>query len=128
MRHRKKKGILSRKKAPREALLRNLAGQLIMHEKIKTTESKAKILKSVVEKLISTARENTVVNRRKIKKILYSEKQINKLFSEITPRLKKRKSGYLRISKLGNRKGDNAAIVQIEILNGDEKKQTPKSK
>lgn len=122
MRHRKKKGILGRKKAPRKALLRNLAGQLITQEKIRTTEAKAKILKSYLEKLISYARHDTPRSRKRVKKFLYQESKVKKLFSQIAPRFKNRTGGYLRITKIGPRKGDNAPLVQIEIVKEDEKK------
>ncbi|PIY96542.1 MAG: 50S ribosomal protein L17 [Candidatus Kerfeldbacteria bacterium CG_4_10_14_0_8_um_filter_42_10] len=124
MRHRKKKGILDRKRAARDALLRNLAGQLIEFEKIKTTAGKANILKPIVEKLIHLATVDTIANRRIAKKYLYQEKLIKKLFSEIAPKLNAKKGGYLRISKISNRKGDNSLIVQIEIIKGNETKQS----
>lgn len=128
MRHRKKKGILDRKKSSREALLRSLAGHLIDKEKIITTMARAKILKSLMEKLITTAKNNTIVNKREIKKFVYQENLLKKLFLEIVPQINKNKGGYLKISKLGNRKGDNAPLVQIEILKKNESKQSSKAK
>lgn len=121
MRHQKKKGIIDREKSSREALLRSLTGQLITHEKINTTEAKAKILKSRVEKLISQAKHNTLNQKRMLKKFIIKESQIKKLFFEIAPRFKNRAGGYLRINKLGKRKGDNAPLVQIEIVKENEK-------
>jgi len=128
MRHRKKKGILDRKKSSRESLLRNLAGQLIEFERIKTTEAKARILKPIAEKLLTSAKNDTITSRRMVKKFIYQEKLIKKLFSDLAPRFHNRNSGYLRISKINNRKGDGAPIVQIEIIKDDEKKLSKKSK
>lgn len=122
MRHRNKKKIIGRKKAPREALFRNLAGQLILHGKIITTIAKAKALKAVVEKLLTLAKTDNINNRRTAKKYLYKESQIKTLFTEIGPKLSGQKGGYLRITKIGKRKGDGALTVQIELLKKDEEK------
>lgn len=120
MRHRKKKKILGRKKEPREALMRGLATSLIIYEKIKTTETKAKTLKPYVEKMITLGRKNTLHARRQLLAKLYVESAVNKVLEVLSPRYKDRKGGYTRITKLGARHGDGAKIAQIEFIR-DEK-------
>ena len=116
MRHRKKGKILQRKKAPRKALLRNLATSIIIYEKVKTTKTKAKAVKPIVEKLITTAKKNDLTARRKLLETLYHKKAVNKALEVLGPRYKERKGGYTRIINLGRRQGDNAEIVQIEFV------------
>jgi|SaaInlStandDraft_3_1057020.scaffolds.fasta_scaffold90939_2 large subunit ribosomal protein L17 len=120
MRHKKSKGILDRNKPARKALMRSLAENLILHEKITTTEAKAKNLRSFAEKLITIAKTESIVNIRSVKKSLYTEKAVKKLFV-LGKRFKNRPGGYTRISKIGNRKGDNAPMVRIELVSQDEK-------
>lgn len=116
MRHRKKKVTLDRKAAPRKALLKNLACQLILYEKITTTEAKAKAVKPLVEKFITRAKVNTLANRRLILAKLPIKKATQKLFEVLGPKYQERKGGYLRIIKLGQRQGDAAHMVQIELV------------
>jgi large subunit ribosomal protein L17 len=116
MRHRNKIKILDRKKAARKALLRNLATSLILFEKIKTTEAKAKVLKPFIEKLVTRGKINNLNNRRQLKKSLYSENAVKKMLEELSPRYKDRKGGYLRIIKLHARQGDAAKLAQIEFV------------
>lgn len=116
MRHRKKGKILGREKASRKALLRNLATSIIIYEKVKTTKAKAKAVKPVVEKLVTTAKKNDLTSRRKLLKVLYHKKAVNKALEVLGPRYKERKGGYTRIINLGNRAGDNAEMVQIEFV------------
>lgn len=116
MRHRKKGKILDRKKAPREAMLRNLAEQIVLHERIQTTEAKAKAVKPLVEKAITTARANTLASRRKLMKIFYTKESVQKLLEVLGPRFANRPGGYTRIVKVGHRKGDGAEMVQIELV------------
>ncbi|MFA6271521.1 MAG: 50S ribosomal protein L17 [Patescibacteria group bacterium] len=115
MRHKKAKGILDRKKAPRKALINGLVQSLILHEKLTITATKAKILRSYVEKMITLAKTETVTTRRKAMKSLDTEEAVKKLFV-IGKRFKSRPGGYTRISKIGNRKGDNAPTVRIELV------------
>lgn len=116
MRHRKKGSILGRKVGPRRALIKNLAANLVLYEKIKTTEAKAKLIRSYVEKLVTIARKPTLANRRLLLSRLPTEGPAKKLIEVLGPRYKDRQGGYLRISKLGLRKGDRARTAIIEFV------------
>lgn len=116
MRHRKKGKVLDRKAGPRKALLRGLAVSLILYEKIKTTKAKAKVLRPIVEKLITRGKNNTLTGRRYLLKYLYQEAAVKKVLEELGPRYKERKGGYVRILNIGRRQGDGAEIVQIELV------------
>ncbi|PJA46028.1 50S ribosomal protein L17 [Candidatus Uhrbacteria bacterium CG_4_9_14_3_um_filter_50_9] len=116
MRHRKKGTILDRKKASREALLRNLAASVILHERVKTTEAKAKAVRPLVEKAITRGKQPTLANRRQLMKFFYTDHPINKLFEVLGPRYASRPGGYTRIVKLGHRQNDGADMVQIELV------------
>lgn len=116
MRHQKKKKILDRKKAPREMMLRNLAASILLYEKVKTTQAKAKAVKPLVEKLISISKENNLITKRKLVEILPQELAIKKLLEVLGKRYKDKNGGYTRIVKLKTRSGDGAAIVQIELI------------
>jgi len=116
MRHRKKGKTLDRKKASREAMLRNLAISLILYEKMKTTEAKAKALRPIVEKLITIGKENNLEARRKLLKYLYLENAVKKILEVLGPKYKEKRGGYTRIVKIGPRQGDGAKIVQIELI------------
>ena len=122
MRHHNKTKTLGRKKAPREALLRSLATSLVLYEKIKTTEAKAKVLRPYVEKMITLGKKNTLHARRQLLAKLYLESAVKKVLDELSPRFKERKGGYLRIVKLGFRQGDAAKIVRIEFVGNEEAK------
>jgi len=116
MYHLKNKKTLGRKVGPRKALTKNLAQSLVLYEKIKTTETKAKYIKPKVEKMVTRAFENTLHNRRELMKKLLTKNAVKKLLEVLGPRYKDRKGGYLRIVKLGERKGDGAKMVQIEFV------------
>lgn len=116
MRHKKKGKILDRKSAPRKALLRSLATNLVLYEKIKTTEAKAKAVKPMVEKLITKGKAGDLHARRELMKVLYVDGAVKKVLTELSPRYKERKGGYTRITKLGVRVGDGAKIVQLEFV------------
>ena len=116
MRHRKKGKILDRKKEPREAMLKNLASSVLIYEKVKTTQAKAKAVKPLVEKLISAAKIGDLTARRKLIKVLPQPMAIKKAMEVLGARYKDRKGGYTRIIKLGKRQGDGADIVQIELV------------
>lgn len=116
MRHRKTTKILDRKKDPRKALLRSLATNLILYEKIKTTEAKAKAIKPIVEKLITKGKSGDLHARRELIKYLYLENAVKKVLEDLSPRYKNRQGGYTRIIKLGHRQGDGAKIAQIEFV------------
>jgi len=116
MRHKKTKRTLGRKSGPRKALIKNLLNSLILYEKIKTTETKAKEIKPLIERMVTRAKKDTLHNRREIMKTIPTKNAVKKLFEVIGPKYKERKGGYLRIVKLGERKGDAAPIVLIEFV------------
>ncbi len=116
MRHRKKTIKLGRTKAPRKALLSNLAASVIVYEKIKTTEAKAKAVRSIVERLITKGKTKTIHSKREIAKVLPENKAVQKILNVLGPRYKDRPGGYTRIVKLKQRQGDAAPIVQIEFV------------
>lgn len=115
MRHRKKKKILGRKKDPRRILIKNLAKDLILRSRLKTSPAKAKVLKSRLEKMITKSKKNDLAAKRYLEKRL-DKKSAAWLLSEITPRYKERPGGYTRIIKLKNRVGDNSPQVLIEFV------------
>jgi large subunit ribosomal protein L17 len=122
---------LGRKTAPRKALMRNLASQIILHESITTTLPKAKEVRPILEKLITRAKKDTVTNRRLVAKYLSNnDKSVAKLFEQIGPLYTTRNGGYLRIIKTLNRKGDNAPMAIIQLLDTDKlaKKEVEKAK
>lgn len=116
MRHRKKGRTLGRKTDPKNALLRGLATNFLLYEKINTTEAKAKEIKPIVEKLITIGKENSLISRRKLTQYLYTENAVKKVLEDISPRYKERNGGYTRIIKMGNRQGDGALIVSLELV------------
>jgi len=116
MRHRVKGKKLDRKKAPREAMLKNLASSVIIYEKVKTTEAKAKTVKPFIEKIITTSIKGGLAGRRELISLLPQKMAVKKAMEILAVRYKERKGGYLRIIKLGKRQGDNASMVQIELV------------
>ena len=116
MRHRVKGKKLDRKKAPREAMLKNLASSIIIYEKVKTTEAKAKTVRPLLEKIITTAIKGDLASRRELIRLLPQPMAIKKAMEILAVKYKGKKGGYLRIIKLGKRQGDNADMVQIELV------------
>jgi len=116
MRHRKKTKILDRKKEPREMMLRNLASSVIIYEKVKTTQAKAKAVRSLVEKIITIAGKGDLTARRRLIKVLPQKMAVKKAMEILGERYKERKGGYTRIVKLGVRQGDGAEMVMIELV------------
>lgn len=116
MRHRNKVKKLDRLKAPREALIRHLATSFILYEKIQTTSAKAKVLRPVVEKAITSGKEPTLAHRRKLMQLFYTDHPVRKILEVLGPRYKTRPGGYTRITKIGTRQGDGADMVQIELV------------
>ena len=116
MRHGDKIKNLSRKKAHRDALLSNLACQLIKHKRIITTVAKAKALRVYVEPLITKSKENSTHQRRVVFSYLQDKDAITELFSTVAERIAGRPGGYTRIIKLGARVGDNAEQAMIELV------------
>src|ERR1700690_4267468 len=108
---------LGRKHGPRMALYRNLTVAVLRYEQVKTTEAKAKEVRGIVERIITLAKEGTLSARRRVVAQLPEEPLVvDKLFSEIAPRYADRTSGYTRIVRVGQRVGDAAPIVQIELV------------
>ena len=95
---------------------RNMVTSLFRYERITTTKSKALEVRKSAEKLITRAKEDTVHNRREAAKFIQDEKILNKLFTEIGPRMKERNGGYTRVLKLGYRQGDAADVVILELV------------
>ena len=116
MRHKKKGRKLGRKIGNRKALLMNLACQLITHKKIKTTDPKAKELRSFIEPLITLAKKNNLHSRRLVIKKLPKKNIVRILFEEIAPVFSERPGGYTRITKLGHRDNDRAPVSVIEFV------------
>ena len=115
MKKQKKGRKFSLKKDQREALFKSLITALILKEKIKTTEAKAKESSGLVEKLITKAKKGDLASIKLLNKFL-DKKIVKKLIIEIAPRYKERKSGYTRVIKLGPRKSDSAKMAIIELV------------
>ncbi len=107
---------MDRKKEPRELMLRNLASSVLIYEKVKTTEAKARAVKRLVEKTVTIAKNNNLISRRKLIEILPQKMAVRKCLEVLGPRFKDRSGGYTRIVKLGARQGDGAKTVIIELV------------
>jgi len=117
MRHAKKRNKLSRDPAHRKALMENLSKQLIEHERIRTSQAKAKAVKPEFEKLITLAKRGDLHARRQALAALRNDKFIvHKLFEELAPRYAERPGGYTRIVKLGPRRSDSTEMVYLELV------------
>lgn len=107
---------LNRTTAQRTALFKGLITQIFQHERIETTEAKAKAVRGDVEKMITLAKRGDVHARRLVLRTVTDKKVVDKLFEKIGPRFKERPGGYTRIIKLGPRHGDNADMVLFELV------------
>lgn len=107
---------LGRTSPHRKSMLSNMATSLLRYERITTTLPRAKEVKRVVEKLISKAKKDTLASRREAGKVIKDKEVLRKLFSQIGPKFKGRSGGYTRILRLGQRKGDNAPLALIELI------------
>jgi large subunit ribosomal protein L17 len=117
MRHLKKNRKFGRKKDVRNALMKSLAISLVRHEKIKTTEAKAKELRPIIEKLVTKANEGTLASRRIVmSRLMNQNPETKKLVDDIAPRYKEGKGGYTRITKLPQRLSDGAKMAVIEFV------------
>lgn len=116
MQHLKSGKKLSRNTAGRKALLKSLSSGLVIHEKIKTTHTKAKVLRSHFERLITKAKVGDVNTRRYLNNYFSTEADVKKMVEVIGPRYKTRAGGYTRIIKIGPRVGDGAPVSQIELI------------
>lgn len=115
MRKLKKGRKFSRKRGQRKALLRNLSAEFFLRQKIRTTEAKAKELKSFSEKILTRAKKNDLASRRYLLSF-FPAPLVKKIIKEIVPKYKDRKGGYTRIIKLGQRKSDGAKMAIIELI------------
>src|SRR3954452_14938930 len=117
MRHRKQKGKLSRSASHRKALMMNLSREVIEHERIQTSEAKAKAVKPELERLITLARRGDAHARRQAMARLGQDKfVVYKLSEELAPRCADRQGGYTRILKLGPRRSDSTEMVFLELV------------
>jgi large subunit ribosomal protein L17 len=117
MRHAKQRNKLSRDSAHRRALMRNLCREVIQHERIKTSQAKAKAVKPKLEKLITLAKRGDLHARRQALSELGQDKfLVHKLFEEVAPRYAERPGGYTRIVKLGPRRSDSTEMVFLELV------------
>jgi large subunit ribosomal protein L17 len=126
MRHRNKTKTLDRPVSQRRLMLRNLAVSLIMHERITTTEAKAKWLRPFVERLVSQAKPRTLSARRQLIQLLNNIPAGHKLVDVLAERFAQRPGGYLRITKAGARLGDGAATAVIEFVERSAKSELAK--
>ncbi|NBM15069.1 50S ribosomal protein L17 [Streptomyces sp. GC420] len=105
--------------AHEKLLLANLAKSLFEHGRITTTEAKARRLRPVAERLITKAKKGDIHNRRLVLQTITDKGIVHTLFTEIAPRYAERPGGYTRITKIGNRRGDNAPMAVIELVEGE---------
>lgn len=116
MRHKKKKTTLGRTTGPRKALMRSLCRSLVEQGSIKTTQTKAKAVREMVEPLITMGKDDTIHSFRNIEKVLGSKAAARTVVKELSPRFAKRNGGYTAIVKLGQRKGDGAEVVNLRFV------------
>jgi large subunit ribosomal protein L17 len=117
MRHQKLRGKLSRDSAHRKSLMMNLSKEIIQHERVRTSEAKAKAVKPEIERLITLAKRGDLHARRQALSALGQDKfTVYKLFEEIAPRYAERPGGYTRVLKLGPRRSDSTEMVFIELV------------
>ncbi len=116
MRHRKKGAKLGRDAAHRKAMLRNLATDLLKHERVTTTLAKAKAVRPVAERLVTLGKRDTLHARRHAARMIREEDVLSKVFNELAPRYAERPGGYTRIMRLDTRPGDRAAMAIIELV------------
>ena len=119
MRHKVHGRKLGRTTAHRRAMFRNQLASLVQNEGIVTTLPKAKELRPIAEKIITQGRIDTVHSRRRVRRWLSDRDLVKKLFEDIAPRYQDRPGGYLRITKLGPRKGDGAELAKLEFVESE---------
>ncbi len=116
MRHRARGRQLSRTSSHKKATLANMAASLLAHDRIVTTQAKAKELRPYVERLITLARRGGLHARRQVERRIKDRAVTGRLFKELGPRFAARPGGYTRIVKIGHRSGDGAEIARIELV------------
>lgn len=127
MRHRKAGRKLGRTTSHRIAMLRNMVTSFLEHEKIVTTDIKAKELRRVAEKMITLGKRGNLHARRQALSFIRDRTVVKKLFDELSPRYTERNGGYTRIIKIGHRVGDNAPMSVIELVSGEGKEPSKKT-
>jgi large subunit ribosomal protein L17 len=126
MRHLNQGRKLNRTSAHRKALFKNLVLALIRHERIRTTDAKAKELRRVADRMVTLGKQNDLAARRRAFAFMQSREAVQKLFNEIAPRFKDRNGGYTRVVKYGFRRGDAAPLSIIEFTGNEEQTKTKK--
>jgi large subunit ribosomal protein L17 len=116
MRHHRTGKKLGRDSAHRKALYANLTASLIEHGRIRTTETKAKAVRPIAEKMITLGRDGSIHARRQALAYLRTQEIVHMLFSEVAPRFRNRPGGYTRVVKLGPRQGDAAPMAYLELV------------
>ena len=116
MRHRRKGRQLSRTASHKKAMLSNMATSLFQHERIQTTTAKAKELRPYAERLITLARRGDLHARRLAARSIHDKEALQKLFDTLGPRYADRDGGYMRILKLGRRKGDGSQVALVQLV------------
>jgi len=128
MRHQIKGKKLNRSKPHREAMMANMIMSLLSHRTVRTTDTKAKELRRLTDRLISTAKEDTLAARRQVAKTVRNRQLVKKLFDEIVPQFKDKESGFTRVMKIGYRRGDSALISMVELMTKKPKAEKEKEK
>jgi large subunit ribosomal protein L17 len=116
MRHRNKTRKISLKTGPRRAVTKNLAASLILYEKVKTTQARAKLVVPLVERLITKGKQQNLNSRRYLIERLPGRNSVNKVLEVLAPRYISRAGGYTRTTKLNRRRGDGAQLALIEFV------------
>lgn len=122
MRHQIKAKHLNRDSTSRKALFKGLVTSLITSGEIQTTETKAKVIKGLVDKIIHRAQEGSVNTRRVLARFFGRRDVVNELVDKVAPSMKDRSSGFTRIVRLGKRRGDNTMLVKMQLVNNEETK------
>ena len=126
MRHLNAGRKLNRTSAHRKALFKNMVLALIRHERIKTTDPKAKELRRIADRMVTLGKQNDLAARRRAFAFMQSHDAVKKLFDEIAPRFKDRNGGYTRVIKFGHRHGDAAMLSIIEFTGNEEQTKSKK--
>lgn len=119
---------LGRTSSHREAMLRNMVTSVIKHERIRTTDTRAKELKKLAEKMVTLGKKGSLHARRQALAVVRDKEMVSKLFGELTERYRNRAGGYTRIVKAGYRYGDNAPVSILEFIPDEKKKEKAKPK
>ncbi len=120
MRHRKSGRKLGRSPSHRKALFRNMVTSVLEHERIQTTDAKAKELRGIADKMITLGKRGDLHARRQALSVIRDKGVTAKVFSELAERYRERPGGYTRVLKLGARRGDAAPMAIVELVDSDE--------